>query len=229
MDMAPPEHNTVNWTQSNISLSHITCTASANSTPGSLQEKGNMAFVKREKVWIPAEMNPSAPNSFCDGLSVGVGKVERETHKAVACRHSLQLLCGRPDGEKDHILAGNAVLKHGLSEWDLKVFPSDPTAPVTSPSWFKSRQQLAEHLKDNPSNQKLFFSGVWPPSPGSSELCEAQRDGASSWSSLSGFSPPDPFYPDWICLNCETRRDLLPQLTGRSVIRSWQRQLVRLT
>ena len=49
-------------------------------------------------------MNPSAPNSFCDGLSVGVGKVERETHKAVACRHSLQLLCGRPDGEEDHIL-----------------------------------------------------------------------------------------------------------------------------
>ena len=60
-------------------------------------------------------MNPSAPNSFCDGLSVGVGKVERETHKAVACRYSLQLLCERPDGEEDQLLAGNAVLRFGIT------------------------------------------------------------------------------------------------------------------
>ena len=60
-------------------------------------------------------MNPSAPNSFCNGLCVGVGKVERETHKAVACRHSLQLLCGWPDGEGEARNGGHMKVVLGFN------------------------------------------------------------------------------------------------------------------
>ena len=63
------------------------------------------------------------------------------------------------------VLCGKECRIHGkgpgLSEWDLKVFPSHPTAPITSPSWFKSRQQLAQHLKGNPLLQDQDLSLFW--------------------------------------------------------------------
>ena len=137
--------------------------------PARRKKKG---LSQREKVWIPAEMNPRAPNAFCNCVCVRVSKVERETHKAVACWHSLQLLYA-----KNHVysvVARNAGNMAGVEdwEWDLKMFPSDPTAPITSPPWFKSRQQLAQHLKNFPLLQDYYlswlcFSWVWPPSPGS--------------------------------------------------------------